>query len=169
MSKGKQSAFDPTKPKKLIIYVAETFPEWQTKYRDLFQQHWDAEGNSDLKALQPKIDKKEMKKAMPFLQSLKKRLDGGEDPKRVFERESPFKEVDVLREMVPGLRSTIKKLELVEAVRLTEGGKGEVLFALGKEESVAKFGSKEGEVVDGVTADVTPGNPVSQFVNVDVE
>ncbi|KAH6687483.1 leucyl-tRNA synthetase [Plectosphaerella plurivora] len=169
MSKGKQSSFDPTKNKKLTIFVAESFPAWQNSYRSIMQEHYEATGNTDLKAVMSKIDKKEMKKVMPFLQNLKKRLDGGESADRVFEKESPFKEVEVLREMVPGLQSTVRKLEVVEAVRLREDGKGEVVFALGKEEAVAKFGSKAGDVVDGVTSDVTPGNPASVFVNIDME
>lgn len=169
MSKGKQSSFDPTKNKKLTVYVAETFPAWQNKYRDILQEHWETAGNADAKSIMGKVDKQDMKKAMPFLQVLKKRLDSGESPQRVFERGLSFKEVDVLREMVPGLQSTVRKLDLVEVVRLREDGKGEVVFALGKDQAVSKFGSKEGDVVAGVTSDVTPGNPASVFANIDAE
>lgn len=165
MAKGKQTAFDPTKSKKLTVFVAEKYPEWQQRYRDTFQRHFETEGNSDLKGVATQIDKKEMKKAMPVLQSLKKRLDAGENPGRVFEKQLPFKEVDVLREMVPGLRSTVRKLEIVEVIRLRDDGKGEVAFSAG----IQGDASREGEVVDGFGSDVTPGSPASAFVNVEVK
>ncbi|KAK3693994.1 leucyl-tRNA synthetase [Podospora appendiculata] len=165
MKKGKQSAFDPTKSKKIIIYITESFPEWQQLYREALQKHFEAEGNSDLKNVAAQIEKKDLKKAMPFLQGLKKRLDMGESPDRVFEKQLPFNEVDVLREMVPGLQSMVKKLEVLEVVRLRDDGKGEVVFATGKQE----IADRKGEVVEWAVADVVPGNPAFVFVNVEVE
>jgi leucyl-tRNA synthetase len=40
-AKGKQSTFDPRKPKRLWIYVAKEFPAWQQKYIDALQQSYD--------------------------------------------------------------------------------------------------------------------------------
>lgn len=40
-AKGKQSAFDPRKPKRLWIYVATEFPVWQQKYMDALQEFYD--------------------------------------------------------------------------------------------------------------------------------
>jgi leucyl-tRNA synthetase len=37
-ARGKQSSFDPKKPKKLWIYVATEFPSWQQKYIDALQE-----------------------------------------------------------------------------------------------------------------------------------
>jgi len=40
-AKGKQSAFDPQKPKKLTIYIAKEFPTWQQKYIDALRESYD--------------------------------------------------------------------------------------------------------------------------------
>jgi len=40
-AKGKQSAFDPRKPKRLWFYVATEFPAWQQKYIDALQESYD--------------------------------------------------------------------------------------------------------------------------------
>jgi leucyl-tRNA synthetase len=40
-AKGKQSTFDPKKPKRLWIYVAKEFPAWQQKYIDALQELYD--------------------------------------------------------------------------------------------------------------------------------
>jgi leucyl-tRNA synthetase len=52
----------------------------------------------------PKIVKADMKKAMAFIQGLKKRLVAGEEPQTVFDRNLAFDELNTLREMVPGLK-----------------------------------------------------------------
>ncbi|KAF1950145.1 hypothetical protein CC80DRAFT_554605 [Byssothecium circinans] len=54
------------------------------------------------------IDKKDMKKAMPLIQTIKKRLDSGEDRSEVFDRKLPFNEVEVLEEMAPALKQVIR-------------------------------------------------------------
>jgi len=40
-AKGKQSAFDPKKPKRVTIYVAKEFPAWQQKYIDALHELYD--------------------------------------------------------------------------------------------------------------------------------
>src|SRR4030095_4098632 len=40
-AKGKQSQFDPRKPKRLWFYVAKEFPSWQQKYIDALQESYD--------------------------------------------------------------------------------------------------------------------------------
>ena len=40
-AKGKQSSFDPRKPKRLWFYVATEFPAWQQKYIDALQETYD--------------------------------------------------------------------------------------------------------------------------------
>ncbi|KAK0391121.1 hypothetical protein NLU13_0623 [Sarocladium strictum] len=167
IAKGKAATFDPKKEKKLTVYVAETYPAAQQKYRDIMQKHWEAEKNTDLKKVMPQVPKPEMKKAMPVLQALKKRLDLGESAERVFEKQLPFKETDVVREMIPGLRSKVLRLEVVEVVKMGEDGKGEVVATGGKDELVAKSAAKVGDVVDGPGGDVTPGDPAFSFVNVE--
>jgi len=36
-AKGKETGFDPKKPKMLTIYTTKTFPEWQDKYIELLK------------------------------------------------------------------------------------------------------------------------------------
>lgn len=167
IAKGKTASFDPKKEKKLTVYVAETYPATQQKYRDIMQKAWDTEKSTDLKKVMPQVPKAEMKKAMPVLQGLKKRLDLGESAEKVFERQLPFKETDVVKEMIPGLRSKVVRLEVVEVVKMGEDGKGVVVATGGKEELVAKSAAKVGDVVDGPAGDVTPGDPAFSFVNVE--
>jgi len=100
MAKGKQSDFDPKKPKKLTIFITDSFPAWQTKYIDLLKEVWDPAKNSqkiDDKELNGRIGKMgEMKKAMPFVQTLKKRLRDGEPVDVVLARKLVFDEPKTL-------------------------------------------------------------------------
>lgn len=96
MAKGRQSDFDPKKPKKLTIFVTDSFPAWQAKYIDLLGEVWDASTGKqkiDDKELNGRIGKMgEMKKAMPFVQALKKRLRDGEPAEVVLSRKLAFDE-----------------------------------------------------------------------------
>jgi leucyl-tRNA synthetase len=100
MAKGRQSDFDPKKPKKLTIFTSESFPAWQTKYIELLKEVWDVKENKqkiDDKELNGRIGKMgEMKKAMPFVQALKKRLRDGEPAEAVLERKLAFDEKKTL-------------------------------------------------------------------------
>jgi len=100
MAKGKQSDFDPKKPKKLTIFITDSFPSWQAKYIDLLKEVWDPTTNSqkiDDKELNGRIGKMgEMKKAMPFVQTLKKRLRDGEPADVVLARKLVFDESTTL-------------------------------------------------------------------------
>jgi len=100
MAKGKQSEFDPKKPKKLTVFITDSFPSWQSKYLDLLKEVWDSATSTqtiDDKALNGRISKMgEMKKAMPFVQTLKKRLKDGEPASVVLERKLAFNEKTTL-------------------------------------------------------------------------
>lgn len=124
-AKGKDITFDPKLPKKLTIFSAATFPAWQEKYIDLMRENWDVATNSaNEKELSAKIKAMgEMKKAMPFVQGLKKRLLVGESPDVVFNRKLAFDELDVLREMTAGLKRAAG-LKEVEIVQVHEGAQG---------------------------------------------
>jgi leucyl-tRNA synthetase len=51
-AKGKQSKFDPRKPKRLTFYIATEFPAWQQKYIDALQQFYnEVPPTSDLKLI----------------------------------------------------------------------------------------------------------------------
>ncbi|KKK22933.1 hypothetical protein P175DRAFT_0464784 [Aspergillus ochraceoroseus IBT 24754] len=157
LSKGKASAFDPRKPKKITIFAAKKFPSWQEKYIDLVREAFDAISLSiNDKDLNAKVGKLgEMKKAMPFVQGLKKRLvQGKEAPEIVFDRKLPFDEFAVLKEMTVNLKKTTGCKEL-EVIAVDEGGKtGEVLGS--------------GEKREGLQAEnAVPGQPTFIFVNVE--
>lgn len=158
LSKGKTSTFDPRKPKRITIYAAKKFPAWQEKYIDLVRDAFDTLNISiDDKDLNAKVGKLgEMKKAMPFVQTLKKRLvQGREQPDAVFQRKLPFDELKVLTEMVDNLKRITGAKE-IEIVAVDEGGKtGDVIVG-------------EGDKRDGLSAEnAVPGQPSFQFVNVE--
>jgi leucyl-tRNA synthetase len=159
-AKGKDIGYDLTKPKKLTIFAAAKFPAWQEKYIDLVREAWhlDTKTIND-KELNGKIAKMgEMKKAMPFVQGLKKRFVGGEKPELVFNRKLAFDELKALENMVPGLKKAAG-LAVVELVQVEEGGKkGHVVGS--------------GKVIEGLPPNAegaVPGVPTFNFENVEVE
>ena len=100
----------------------------------------------------------ETKKAMPFVQALRRRLvGGGEKPESVFERMLPFDELATLREMVAGLRRTTG-CQAVDVVAVEEGGKGRVVVGEGEGSVREALGSSAEAAV--------PGMPTFQFENV---
>jgi leucyl-tRNA synthetase len=122
-AKGRDIGYDLKKPKKLTIFAAAKFPSWQEKYIDLMRESWVPGKGTDDKALNGKIAKMgEMKKAMPFVQALKRRLVAGESPEAIFERKLAFDELATLKNMVPGLKKAAG-LTVVEIIRVDEGGK----------------------------------------------
>ncbi|KAJ2979526.1 hypothetical protein NUW58_g7179 [Xylaria curta] len=139
LAKGKTTSYDPKEPKRLAISVATSYPAWQDKCIDLLAQQYESTGVIDVKELTKQIDKKDMKKVMPFVQHLKKRLDSGEKAEDIFSRRLPFDEAETLKEIVPSLKQTIPKLEAVE-IALVEG-------------------ETEGKIA-------TPGNPTFTFENI---
>ncbi|KAI0011390.1 leucyl-tRNA synthetase [Xylariaceae sp. FL0662B] len=143
LAKGKAAVFDPKQPKRLTIFVADSFPAWQDKCIDLVARDYEANGTVDTKGLTKHIDKQDMKKAMPFVQALKKRLDAGEKPKDVFDRRLPFDELATLTEIIPSLKQTIPKLQTVD---ITTTGQGKDLPSM--------------------AAAATPGNPTFYFENI---
>jgi len=100
MAKGRQSDFDPKKPKKLTVFITDAFPSWQSKYIDLLREVWDPATNTqkiDDKELSGRVGKMgEVKKAMPFLQVLKRRLKDGEPVNVVLDRKLIFDEKTTL-------------------------------------------------------------------------
>ena len=127
ITKGKTAAFDPKKPKRLTIFAATSFPAWQDKYVDLVRGMLESSTLSDDKTLNASVAKMgkgpEMKKAMPFVQALKKRLVSGEKEKSVFERKLPFDEAEILAQMKSGLVRTTGAQEVV-VQEVDENSKG---------------------------------------------
>jgi leucyl-tRNA synthetase len=158
--KGKATSYDPKLPKKLTIFCASSYPAWQDKYLDLLREEFAKTKLSNEKELIQKVGKMgEVKKAMPFVQGLRKRIIGGEQIDVVVERKLGFDEEATLREMVPGLRR-ITGCKTVEVVSVDEGGKsGKVIVAEdGMEEK------REGLPVSAEGA--VPGAPGFYFENV---
>lgn len=110
------------------------------------------------KELGPQIPKTEMKKAMPFIQGLKKRLIAGESKETVFDRTLPFDEVNLLRQLRAGLKKTTGCVE-VEIVAVEEGGKSGTVVSAEGEDGVRK------DELPPAAAAAVPGNPSFHFEN----
>lgn len=158
--KGKSIAFDPKLPKRISIFAAISYPAWQEKYIDLVRANFDRLTLSlDDKSLGPQIAKMgEMKKAMPFVQGLKRRLQAGESEEVVFNRKLAFDELDVLVQMRAGLKKTTGCID-VEIVALDEGGAGGTVAGSDK-------GGEKREGLPPAAQAAVPGNPTFHFENV---
>lgn len=159
--KGKSIAFDPKLPKRLSIFAATSYPAWQEKYIELVRASFDRVSLFlDDKALGPKMAKMgEMKKAMPFVQGLKRRLLAGEKEDVVFERKLVFDEVHVLEQMRAGLRKTTGCKEVEIWAVEEEGKSGRRLVAAGE-------GERRENLPLAAQAAV-PGAPTFHFENVE--
>lgn len=158
MQKGKQTSYDPKKEKKLSIFCALKYPSWQDSIIDVVRQNF-TNMSLDMGAVSKSIPKQESKRAMPFVQQLKKALETGVSPDTVFERKLAFDEVEVLGEMVPGLRQTVQKCAVVEVIVVDEGGKS------GKVAKGDKVGEERKELPQSAEGAV-PGQPTFFFENV---
>ena len=123
LAKGKDIRYDPKQTKRLTIFVAKSWPAWQARYIDLVREKLNGI-TLDIKDVSKDIDKADMKKAMPFVHYLKKRLESGESKDAVLDRELGFDEVKVLGEMIVVLKATVVKLKEVSIVVVDEGAKG---------------------------------------------
>lgn len=149
-------SFDPRKPKKLTIFVAKKFPAWQGKYIDLVRDAFDAINISvNDKELNAKVGKLgEMKKAMPFVQGLKRRLiQGKEKPEAVFNRELSFDEVQVLADMVGSMKKSTG-CRVVEIIAVEEEGKSGITID-----------GESRERLPPVAENAVPGQPSFHFEN----
>jgi len=163
LAKGKSVAFDPKKEKKITIFMASRFPAWQDRAIELVRTHLDGL-TVDVKAVSQKLDKSESKKAMPFVNTLKQRIQSGEDKDTVFERKLGFEEEQVLKEMCQGLRQTVQKCRTVEVVAVDEGGKsGKVVAGAGEGWKAGEERQELPQVAEGAV----PGQPTFHFENVE--
>jgi leucyl-tRNA synthetase len=158
LSKGKAAAFDPKQAKKITIFAAQDWPAWQKKYIDLVASSYP---DLDIKSLAKTVDKVESKKAMPFLNGLKRRLDNGESRDVVLNRKLVFDELSTLRAMIPGLKEVVPKCVEVEIVTVAEGGKDGVVVR----EDGSEGESRKELHPSAVSAE--PGSPSFAFENVE--
>ncbi|GAB7362555.1 hypothetical protein MBLNU230_g2872t1 [Neophaeotheca triangularis] len=161
MQKGKQTNYDPKKDKKLSIFCAVKYPAWQDGIIEIVRDSF-SNLKVDVAAISKKIPKTESKRAMPFVQTLKKSLEGGVDAATVFERQLGFNELEVLKSMVPGLKQTVQKCAVVEVIVVDEGGKtGKIV---GGTEGVVEGEPREGLPPNAESA--VPGQPTFFFENI---
>lgn len=156
-AKGKEVSFDPKQPKKLTIYMTDKFPAWQAKYIDLLKEMWDpASKSTNDKELNGKIGKMgEMKKAMPFVQGLKKRLQAGEPADAVLQQKLAFDEKETLSQMVSGLTRSAG-LVTCDILLVEEGGKKGINLVDGSEVQISV----------PIAENAVPGSPTFFFENV---
>ena len=100
-----------------------------------------------------------MKKAMPFIQGLKKRLvQAKEKPENVFDRQLGFDELQVLTDMVDTLKKTTG-CKAIDVVAVEEGGKTGTILGSGETK----------EVLPPVAEGSVPGVPAFHFENMPEE
>ncbi|GAO16259.1 uncharacterized protein UV8b_08222 [Ustilaginoidea virens] len=157
-ARGKEVSFDPRRPKKLTVYMTDAFPAWQGKYVALLGELWDpATRTVSDRELNGRIARMgEMKKAMPFAQALKKRLQGGEPASAVLQQKLAFDEKQTLRQMLPGLTRTAG-LAAVDVLVVDEGGRRGVNLADGREVAITT----------ALAENAVPGVPTFYFENVE--
>jgi leucyl-tRNA synthetase len=102
--------------------MALKYPSWQDSIIETVRNNFN-NMTLDIGAISKAIPKAETKRAMPFVQTLKKSLETGIDASTVFERKLAFDEQQVLTDMVPNLKQTVQKCAVVEVVVVNEGGK----------------------------------------------
>ncbi|EEB06943.1 cytoplasmic leucine-tRNA ligase Lrs1 [Schizosaccharomyces japonicus yFS275] len=164
--KGKGMLFDPSKPRRLTVYVAEKFPEWQAQYVKLMQQHYNEKENKFAdKAIIAGVEKKEMKRAMPFIQQFKQTLLNRSEhvtAESLFSRELGFNELTVLNEVKPYLLRSVGIKEL-RVVLLKTPADNATQFT-----GVVESGEQAGETIDVAAnfANALPGQPTFLFENV---
>ena len=109
----------------------------------------------DVKRVAQRVDKADTKRAIPFIQALKRKLDSGEAPDSVLGRTLVFNEVVVLQELVPILQTTTPRLRAVH-IALTDGRhqSGETADAGGRAGGIPQIASS-----------AEPGNPAIEFHN----
>lgn len=119
--------------------MALTYPDWQNKYIDLVREAFDevtlTVNDKELNAKVQKLG--ETKKAMPFVQGLKRRLQA-EPPTTVFERKLVFDEVETLKQVLPMLKKNTG-CQRIDILTVEDGGKGLSLIAENAEPGNPKF------------------------------
>ncbi|KAL2023609.1 hypothetical protein VTK56DRAFT_1766 [Thermocarpiscus australiensis] len=158
--KGKRLLFDPAKDKRLNVYVAKSWPPWQQRYIDLVRELFDGV-TLDAKAVSKRVQKADMKRAMPFVQELKRKLEAGERAEVVLDRALLFDEARALREMVPVLKSMVSRLKEVSIVVIDHHDHN---VDSDNAETVGQR-KRQGELPQ-IASSAEPGNPSLEFVNI---
>lgn len=120
--KGGKVDVEKEKDVLLTIYVSSSFPEWQQKYVDVTKKLYEEGKLDDMKLVKEQIDGKDMKRAMPFINELKKQLSI-EKADEVFNRELLFDEIDVVRQATESIKKAPTSLN-VAAVKIVSYANG---------------------------------------------
>jgi len=121
-SGGPQLSFDPAKPKRVRIFVADKFPAWQGLCIDALARNLDRQTVLiDEKALRADLEKLGLfkdKRTMPFIMMMKGKIKS--NGTSALERALTFDEMDVLEKAAGYLRRTLN-YERVEIESLAAG------------------------------------------------
>ncbi|ODV88290.1 hypothetical protein CANARDRAFT_26445 [[Candida] arabinofermentans NRRL YB-2248] len=119
---GKPADLNKDEPAILSLYISKSFPEWQDNYIELVRELFEAQKLEDTKAIREKIPGKDMKRAMPFISDLKKRLTS-EKPEAVFNRELSFSEIDVVKTVLEVIKKapSLTTVSQVRAIAFDSG------------------------------------------------
>ncbi|SJM86222.1 probable Leucine--tRNA ligase, cytoplasmic [Zygosaccharomyces bailii] len=156
---GKAQTVDPSKPVKLILLIAESFPDWQSHCLEIVRELFAQNSLDDNKKVREKLDPKELKRSMPFISLVKQRL--AEEPHElVFNRELLFNETDTVKATKPLLEKAAQILDVKEIVAIKfpyESKTGTNIFN-GEEVTIPNAAK--------VVENTIPGNPGVVFENI---
>lgn len=111
--KGGKVDVEKEKDCSLTVYICSSFPEWQQKYVDITKKLYEEDKLNDMKIVKEQIDGKDMKRAMPFINELKKQLTL-EKAEEVFNRELLFNEVDIVKQALDSIKKAPTSINVVE-------------------------------------------------------
>lgn len=115
LKKKKGGKVDVEKEKDCLIqiFVCASFPEWQQKYVNLAKKLLEEGKLDDMKIVKEQIDGKDMKRAMPFINELKKQLTT-EKAEEVFNRELLFDEIDVVNQALESIKKAPTSINVTD-------------------------------------------------------
>ncbi|CDK24756.1 unnamed protein product [Kuraishia capsulata CBS 1993] len=147
--KGKNADVDPSKPAVLTLYVATKFPDWQDQYIELVREAFAKQSLNDNAFFKEKTGK-DMKRAMPFISELKKRL-AVESAEKVFNRELSFDEAGTVKAVLEVLKKAAVAVDVKEirAVSFESGSKVGTDIVTGEKVEITVTGKTIDSAVPG--------------------